>query len=192
MGLSKKAWGQILIWGSIATVAGSAVLYSALLHSLSINRPTSLLACMDTEAHWYAWTCEQVLRHTSFTPAQVNEFNANAGARFAIAMNDPVKAEEMLSLLLARGVDINAGDEKTEGWTALHGAVAGREVNNVELLLKYGARPDSREKNGLTPLDFARRIQRKYSSDPATAEVVRMLEAGAQHAASPSYRTPPQ
>jgi ankyrin repeat protein len=68
-------------------------------------------------------------------------------------------------------------------WTALHGAVAGGDVNSSKLLLKYGARIDLRDRSGMTPLDMARHIQKKHPNDPASAEMVRLLEAAEQQSA---------
>jgi ankyrin repeat protein len=60
----------------------------------------------------------------------------------------------MLKLLVHRGADINASGES--GWTALHSAtvVQGRE-EMVAFLPSKGARADSTDENGETPLWFA-------------------------------------
>ena len=52
------------------------------------------------------------------------------------------------------------------------------------MLLKHGARTDLRDKSGMTPLDFARRILKKRPGDPSAAEMVRLLEAANRKPAS--------
>jgi ankyrin repeat protein len=63
------------------------------------------------------------------------------------------EAIEAIRLCLENGVDINAAD--TRGQTALHGAALKGYDQVVQFLADHGARPDLKDRRGLTPLDFA-------------------------------------
>jgi ankyrin repeat protein len=68
----------------------------------------------------------------------------------------------MARLLIARGADVNHIDKK--GMTPLLYAASIDFGNSamVDLLLKSGARPDARTKEGLTALDLARKYQHTH------------------------------
>ena len=73
----------------------------------------------------------------------------------AYAVAIPVTEEsslEALKLCVEHGVDINAFN--TNGWTALHNAVA-RGAKIVTYLAEQGAKLDMKDKQGRTPLDVA-------------------------------------
>jgi ankyrin repeat protein len=91
-------------------------------------------------------------------------------------MKDDRDSEEMFALFLARGVDINAGDPRAKNWTALHTVASEGNVARARLLLKHGARTDVRDQDGRTPLDIARSMLQKHPADPASAEMVQLLE----------------
>jgi len=57
-------------------------------------------------------------------------------------------------LLIERGADVNAADDK--GQTALHLSVASAEDSVVKLLAARGANLEARDGGGRTPLDLAR------------------------------------
>jgi len=168
---------RLLIWVSTALLLGVGALYAAIVHSMLDDDPAMLLACMEVDAPWRGWTCEQVLRRAALTPDQVAELNRRGGALFPVMTKDARKAEDMLALFLARGVDVNAGDEEAEGLTALHAMAGEGNLQRVRLLLAYGARPGVRAAGGLTPLDFARMQLSRRPDDRGAAEVIRLLEA---------------
>ncbi len=157
----------------VFSIAG---LYVAIVYSLLDDEPAHLLSCVDVNAPWSAWTCKQVLRYASLTPDQVRDLNAQAGALYPVLMDDPQEAEEMLSLFLARGVDVNAGDQRVKGWTALHAVAMSEPVSKVTLLLRHGARVDVRDEDGNTPLDLARRALQQHRHNPALPETILLLE----------------
>ena len=177
MGMNMKTFKRIFVWGIAAIAFGFTGLYAAFVYETLDDKPLSLIGCIDVEAPLVAWTCEQVLRHASLTPEQVRDLNAEGGAQYPMSMDNPKKAEEMLTLFLSRGVDINAGNRQVRGWTALHSAAMGDPPAKVALLLTYGARTDVRDEDGRTPLDLARRWQSRHPNDPHTAETIRLLEA---------------
>jgi len=154
------------------------VLYGSIAISMMMQSPVHLLACMETEAQWRAWTCEQVLRHVALSEAQVAELNRQAGIRLPAALVVPEVSERMLKVFLAHGVDINARDADTRGWTALHGFVAGRSADKVALLLKYGASVKVADADGMTPVDLARRLSKDSPGDARIAAIVSLLESG--------------
>ncbi|HYD60724.1 MAG TPA: ankyrin repeat domain-containing protein [Noviherbaspirillum sp.] len=155
-----------------------AVLYGSIAFSMTKQSPVLLLACMETEVPWRAWTCEQVLRHVTLSEEQVFVLNRQAGARLPAALARPKLAERMLKAFLAHGVDINARDVETRGWTALHGFVAGRSPDKVALLLKYGASVKVADEDGMTPIDLARRLSKDYPGDASIAVIVSLLGTG--------------
>jgi hypothetical protein len=165
-----------LAWVGVAALVVVVGLYAELFRETTHSTPSMLLACMDADYPWTAWTCKQVLLRDSLKPDQVAELNSDAGARLPIQMKNPAEAEEMLTLFLSRGVDINAGAKTFKDRTALHGAAVAGSVGEVALLLKHGARVDLRDADGQTALDLARQIQQQHPGEPNRAEVVRLLE----------------
>ena len=69
----------------------------------------------------------------------------------AIALGD---SEETILLLIDAGADVNA--TQAGGFTPLHQAAAAGNTRLVELLLKNGAKPDTRCDQGKLPADYAR------------------------------------
>jgi ankyrin repeat protein len=89
-------------------------------------------------------------------------------------------AIEAIRLCLENGVDINAVDAR--GQTALHGAALKGYDHVVQFLTDHGAKPDLKDKRGLTPLDFALGKAGGLGFDgsasephPATARLLRKL-----------------
>jgi hypothetical protein len=172
-----KTVKQPLVAVSAALLLGAAALYAAIIHSMLDDDPTMLLACMEVDARWRGWTCEQVLRHATLTPQQVGELNRRGGVSFPMMMEHAGKAEEMLELFLARGVDINAGNQEAQNWTALHSRASESNADRARLLLKHGARADVRTLGGIRPLDIARKAQKRHPDNPAATEMIDLLEA---------------
>lgn len=172
-----KMLKRVLAWGTAAIILGISSLYVATVHYLLDTEPGLLLSCVDVDVPWRAWTCKQVLRYASLTPKQVRDLNTKAGALYPASMDDPKEAEEMLTLFLSRGVDINARHQQAKGWTALHTVATVDPPARVALLLKHGAHTDIRDDDGRTPLDLARRMLQKYPDDPNLPETIRLLEA---------------
>jgi ankyrin repeat protein len=78
---------------------------------------------------------------------------------------------EVISILIDRGADVNASDNKK--WTALHFAAQSQNAEVVRVLLQAGADVDARDEDGTTPL------WRCLMSDTSTEVVHLLLEAGA-------------
>jgi ankyrin repeat protein len=66
----------------------------------------------------------------------------------------PKDAIETITLLLAAGTDVNVADN--QGRTAAHGAALWGLTDVVTFLHKNGAKLDTMDKRGYTPLDYAR------------------------------------
>lgn len=175
MGVNRRT-RLLAYWFLTIAVIAALAFYAAYLYSTVRSSPSYLISCMEVNVRWSAWTCEQVLRHASFSRGDVIELNRSAGARLPVSIADTQKAEEMLALFLAKGVDINAPDERLKKWTALHAAANSGEPRETALLLKLGARTDVRDADGKTPLDLARLAQEKHPNNSRTAETLRLLE----------------
>ena len=67
---------------------------------------------------------------------------------------------QVVKLLLDHGFDPNARDTK-QNYTPLHYAVTANNVDFARLLLQYGANKNARDIDKLTPLDKARREEKK-------------------------------
>ena len=66
----------------------------------------------------------------------------------------------IVKILLENGFDPNAKTIRN-GYTPLHNAVAVNNVEAARLLLQYGANKNIRALNGLTPLDLARKDEKR-------------------------------
>ena len=66
----------------------------------------------------------------------------------------------VVKLLLDYGFDVNAKATKN-GYTPLHNAVSANNTEFARLLLQYGARKNIRGLDGLTPLDKARKEEKR-------------------------------
>lgn len=64
--------------------------------------------------------------------------------------------DAIVEKLLAAGADLNIAPTDQTGWTAIVAAAAGGHASTVELLLRHGADPTIKTKNGQTALDLAR------------------------------------
>lgn len=157
----------------VLVLAGSGWLW----RELRQNSPESLLSCVDTAAAPLAWTCRKVLEHDSLRPDQVKQLNAEGGALYPLLLKDRAEAEAMLALFIQRGVDINAGNPFADGRCALFTVIDDSDLARVRMLLAQGARVDVADKTGLTPLEFARLLQRQHPQEPDRFAIVAALEA---------------
>jgi hypothetical protein len=167
---------RAIAWGVGVSAFLALGVYGEFVREAMQFSPSMLLVWIDGSPSLSGWTCKQILIRNSLKPEQVVELNQDAGTRYPIYLKSPELAEEMLSLFIARGVDVNAGNERTRHWTALHGTVFDGKPDRVAMLLRHGARVDVRGTDGMSPLDYARREQQKALNDPNRAEIVRLLE----------------
>ena len=90
--------------------------------------------------------------------------------------------EEITKLLIENGADIDAFDssDSEEGRAALHDAVSYCEIEFAELLLKYGANVNVRDKEGWTPLHYSVYCHGDddYDSDDVMRIVKLLIDAG--------------
>lgn len=170
-----KKTGKIIIGIIVLLLIAISVFYAAYISALKNEEPLSLLVCIDTKPSIISWTCEQALKSSGLKPEQVKRLNEEAGARYPLTLKDEKKAEEILTLFLAKGVDINAGDIRASNLTALHVASVEHDVKKAELLIKHGAKLDVKDANGRTPLDFVRSMQQKHPKENHS-EMIQFLE----------------
>lgn len=178
--MNGKIVGYVLRRAALVAAIASSLFYGIVAYRTLHYEPQLLLTCFDIEPDWRAWICEKVLKHAALTPAQVQALNSEGGALYPVLLENPRKAEDMLSLFVSHGVDINAGDPRTKSWTALHVVALRHSAERVALLLRYGARTDVRDQDGNTPLDVARRALKRFPDDPNLPKNIRLLEA-AEH-----------
>jgi hypothetical protein len=170
---------KVVGWSIAAMlVAGIGVLawYSVELYRMG---PRYLVACYDGPPDLVGLMCKEVLIHARLDDEGVSELNKESGALYAVSLKDPAAAQEMLALFISKGVDVNAGHERSAKRTALHSVVAGGEVERVDMLLRHGARPDIKDANGSTPLDEARGFVQRMPSE-RRAEIVKLLEGATE------------
>jgi len=171
---------------ALATVAGALLAISAYAaYDLGSGDALSLQACVEVYPRPAGWICEKSLFWFHPTAAEVEEMNRSAGALIVLSVSDKEFGRRLLKHFLGAGLDINARDQRTQSkWTALHGAAAGPNVEEVKILLAHGADPSIKDAAGMTPLDRAKRAQEKFPS-PRQVEVVRLLEQAMQPASKP-------
>ncbi len=159
---------------------------------ISMNRqgPLAVLICAQQDPQPFAWVCKKLLEHVTLTPNAVAQLNQENGALYPVLDDDAQSAEEMLELFLARGVNINAGNERAGRRTALHTMASEGNAPKIALLIEHGARVDVRDVNGHTPLDLAKTMQAKVPATADWPEIIDLLEAArvAQGATAPSSR----
>ncbi len=88
-----------------------------------------------------------------------------------LGINENDRLIEMMKVLLAQGLDINAQDDT--GWTALMLAVQKNNAEAVRFLLEQGANQNLRNKDKKTALDLAR--------EQNSPEVIALLENPPAH-----------
>jgi hypothetical protein len=169
---------RTIFWGVGVIAVLTVALYAELVREMTNYAPFFLVPCVDHDMAWRSWTCKQVLRYDSLTPDQVAKLNRQAGVLFPAQIKDAATADEMVSLFIKRGVDINAGDWwfVGNGRTALQTLATAGNVDRVQMLLRHGARANVADRDGHTALDLARLAQHKFPGEASRAEVLRLLE----------------
>lgn len=140
--------------------------------------PVTLLVYMssDESPGSIKWGAKKALYGFHPTEDEVQQLNAEAGARYAALYPDETEASKLLKHFLDKGVDVNAVDTTSgSGVSALHSAVLERSPFAVDLLLEHGANPALEGEQGRTPLDFARRLQEREPG-PEIAKIIATLE----------------
>ena len=112
---------------------------------------------------------------TEGTGAQTSESTKTqtenaASAELNKKLIDAAGISEPVSVLIARGADVDAKDER--GWTKLYHAVVNRDVKEVRALIENNANVNEKTNNGWTALN--------YAAGNGHAEIVKiLLENGA-------------
>jgi len=153
-----------------------------LMRAARTNDVASMKALLDAGADPFATLPD---RTTTLMIAAGLGYNGLRGEAIRIVVPTPEGAVAACTLLLERGVDVNAFN--TAGQTALHGAV-GRGEPVVEFLVSRGATL-LKNKAGLTPLDIANgaggRGGRGGVVREGAAAILRKLGSGAASRPSP-------
>lgn len=87
--------------------------------------------------------------------ADMNVVNKRGSSVLIDLIDDSSVDDETLKTLIDAGTDVNLQAEGRDGLTALIAAVTAHRTDLVGYLLKHGANPDLREKNGRTALMLA-------------------------------------
>lgn len=156
----KKFIAGFLVLLLVVMISGAG----AFAYNFANTSPVSLIVYMSSDDSPAAlkWGAEKALYAFHPTDDEVQQLNAEAGARYAALYPDESQAKALLEHFLENGVDVNAIDTATgSGVSALHSAVLDRNPFAVELLLENGANPEIESEQGRTPLEFARLLQDK-------------------------------
>jgi uncharacterized protein len=147
-------------YGDVSSVR-TLLARGALLQALGTNLGLSA-ACFH--GHWRL--CLLLLEHG----ANVNDQSAETKEtplHASLCSTDRILYDRVVEVLLSRGADPNLPaangvetggfmrDARTKGETALHRAAAFGEEGTVKMLLDAGARRETRDANGDTPLSWA-------------------------------------
>lgn len=96
---------------------------------------------------------DTVRRLVGGDPVLVNAFAADGFYPLGLAAFFGHRA--IVEFLLKNGADVKTAARNTQRVTALHGAVARRDVEIVKMLLEAGADPNARQESGFVPLHDA-------------------------------------
>lgn len=119
--------------------------------------------------------CQSYLFNFGGKPEEIAALNQGIGVGWIIRAEDARDRSELLSFLLAKGVDINTIDQRS-GITALHTAVLENDLPAIELLLSNGASASLKDRDhGKTPLEFALDLVGK-PNQPDRAAIIRVLQ----------------
>jgi hypothetical protein len=123
----------------------------------------ALLICADQgglKVPFSRSLCRQYLFSFRGTAQDIAALHEGVGVSFVLqGRSPPADRERILSFLVDKGLDPNHID--MHRLTPLHAAVVANSVQEVELLLRHGARPDVKdERYGLTPLELALTLER--------------------------------
>lgn len=132
--------------------------------------------------------CKSLLFYAPWTKKQLDEINTYSTVSIAIqeASRSPKLAEEYLRLFLKRGANINAqsqmglrhqsdGTAIPSGLTALHMAAMRGSLEEVTLLLKYGADSNIKDERGRTAIDLAEIGAKKSPDNESYRKVLAIL-----------------
>lgn len=159
-----------------AVLAAALLAYAWWVWALVRQGPLLQIACVDSEGPVVAWHCEQVLRHVPLSVAHVRDLNLVAGISAPLGLKNPVLARELSAAFIRQGVDVNATDLQSHGFTALHGAVLARDLPMITQLRRLGARLDVQDDQGRSARDLALALAARHPHDPARAAVLKALD----------------
>jgi uncharacterized protein len=96
---------------------------------------------------------ERLRKLVTANPGAVNSFAADGFYPLGLAAFFGHRA--IVEFLLKNGADVKTAARNAQKVTALHGAVARRDVEIVKMLLEAGADPNARQEQGFAPLHDA-------------------------------------
>lgn len=139
-----------------------------------------LLICSD-KAGIYAIpfgknVCRAYLFNFRGTPEDIATLHKGVGASFVTGGESSLpERERVLKYLIGKGLDVNQID--MHGMLPLHSAVVLNSADELEMLLRNGARPNVKDKRtGGTPLELAMKLQAKSKEPEKRQAVVSILE----------------
>jgi len=141
--------------------------------------PLLQIACIDSERPAVAWPCAQVLRHLPLSAEPVRALTLVAGISAPLGLKNAALSHELAASFIRQGVDVNATDLQSLGFSALHGAVLARDLPMIARLRKLGARLDVRDDQGRSVLELAQLLAARHPGDPLRAAVLQALQAPA-------------
>lgn len=179
MGLSMHRHRRVLAW----VIATSVTAYLSLsAYAIANQDIEELLVCADRGgmAILFAKTsCRTYLFSLRGSEADIDALHRGIGASFIVqGVSQREEKERTLEFLIAKGLDINRID--AHQLTPLHGAVLANSLEEVDILLRHGARADIKDARfGLTALELAVKLQTEDAAQAGkrTAVVERLRTA---------------
>jgi hypothetical protein len=145
---------------------------------IAAQRIEQLLICADSGGLKIPFSkklCRRYLLAFRGSREDINALEQGVGALFVVHGKSTVsERSELLKFLVNKGLDVNrAGVNQL---VPLHVAVLANAADEVQILLDNGANPSLKDKNlGLTPLEFALKLQSKDNFKIDRAAVIALL-----------------
>ena len=125
-------------------------------YTMTQSNIEELIVCASNERASYipAVVCKIYLFRFRANADDIRFMQQRTGLNFLTNLEDPQIREQLFSLFINKGMDINTLS-RIDGLAPLHAAVLLNDASLVRFLLQHGANRQLRERtNGFTPLEY--------------------------------------
>lgn len=186
----KNAMSHAVAGSMIVATLLAAITFLDFYRNFKNNEIAHQIGCIHSKGflNISANICSFLLFHGTWSAEQIEEINNHALVSIVTqdVAESPDRAEEYLKLFLSKGVDINARSQRIfrhgpdgaampSRWTALHIAALLGNVEEVALLLKYGADKSMKDEDGKTPLDLAEMKSKRWPDNERYKQIIKIL-----------------